>query len=73
METMQETVQHPTGVDAAEANQRYRSESATHAVNFLMEVLKTCLGSPKPALKSWAESQSDTFPELERRRGSFAR
>jgi hypothetical protein len=59
---------HPLGVDVAREYDLYRCETATDAVNLLIEVLETCAAKPKPALWAWSEELRPSFERLTAKR-----
>ena len=61
-EKMSPSVPHPTGTSSGAENARYCAEAATRAVNLALEVLETCLTSPRPPLEPWATPLGHVLP-----------
>jgi hypothetical protein len=59
---------HPLGVRVAQEYDLYRCETASEAVDLLMEVLETCAANPKPALKAWSGDLRPSFERLTAKR-----
>jgi hypothetical protein len=58
---------HPTGSNVSHENSTYAAEAAVRAVDLLLDVLTTCVASPKPAetdAVTWAKGASDGIAKL---------
>lgn len=74
-EDFHEPVPHPLGTSTAASNVAYSLESAERAVTLLLEVLSTCVASPRAALPlvvKWAEDMSPTVERLMSMRQEFS-
>jgi hypothetical protein len=63
-----ETVPHPLGVNTAPEYVDYSSETATWAVDLLLEILTTCSEVPREPLQEWAAGAHEPVQQLVARR-----
>ena len=61
---------HPIGVRTAAANVDYSLESASRAVDIVLDVLQLCVTSPRPATTAWAEAMRGGVDLLVARRAA---
>jgi hypothetical protein len=63
-----ETVPHPLGVNTAPEYVDYSPETATWAVDFLLEILAACCATPREPLEEWAAGAREPVQQLVERR-----